>query len=60
MNTLRLAEETYIDEVKMVRQTPKKTEQAWSQLGTLSLLTMIKVLKSLKQPNTANMHTADC
>jgi hypothetical protein len=55
-----MAEETYIDEGKMVRQTPKKTEQAWSQLGTVSLLTMIKVPKSLKQPNTANTHTADC
>jgi hypothetical protein len=35
MNTLRLAEDTYIDKGKMVRQTPKKTEQAWSRLGTV-------------------------
>ena len=42
------------------------TKEKWSTTQedrtscTLSLLTMIKVLKSLKQPNTANMPTADC
>jgi len=60
MNMLWLAEETHIDKGKLVRQTPKKREKAWSLLGTLSLLTMIEVLEStLKQPNTANTHTAD-
>jgi hypothetical protein len=51
MNTLCLAEETYIDEGKMFRPTPTRAEQAWSWLVTLSLLTMIKVL------NTANTCT---